>query len=276
MSALPARVGHLRRLHVCGVSLIVSPDVWMWTIPTTVTVALAAVCLWDVGGTAWRSSPFSVVAFVAVILTALGASLACGLTDPGIVPCSTLEAPDPYKDEDTWRYCRQCEIRRPPRAAHCYVCGVCVLEHDHHCGVIGGCVGMRSLRWFTLYLVCTATGCGIGCWWLWGVVAPVLQQRQGFRSHGVRDLVSHLALLAAGGGIGLAVGAFALFYLYLTAVGLTRRESKGLLPQSAARTLPYFEDQGLEGRTLWRWLGRLGRVLHPPPSLVGAGPHGAA
>ena len=31
--------------------------------------------------------------------------------------------------------CGVCGIRRPPNASHCYECGVCVVELDHHCPV---------------------------------------------------------------------------------------------------------------------------------------------
>lgn len=50
------------------------------------------------------------------------------------------------------KWCSQCQFYRPPRAAHCYQCGLCVAVHDHHCGVTGGCVGsvnVRAFLWFT-------------------------------------------------------------------------------------------------------------------------------
>lgn len=50
------------------------------------------------------------------------------------------------------KWCSQCQFYRPPRAAHCYQCGLCVSVHDHHCGVTGGCVGSMNVRaflWFT-------------------------------------------------------------------------------------------------------------------------------
>ncbi|ORC87089.1 S-acyltransferase [Trypanosoma theileri] len=53
------------------------------------------------------------------------------------------------------KWCSTCELYRPPRAAHCYLCGLCVSEHDHHCSVIGVCVGMRNLRKFMLFVLST-------------------------------------------------------------------------------------------------------------------------
>ena len=48
---------------------------------------------------------------------------------------------------------------RPRRAGHCSYCGVCVLRFDHHCGVIGACVGERNHRFFLALLLLTSTGC---------------------------------------------------------------------------------------------------------------------
>nr|CCC95477.1 unnamed protein product [Trypanosoma congolense IL3000] len=51
------------------------------------------------------------------------------------------------------RWCATCEIYRPLRAAHCYFCGLCVDEQDHHCGVIGVCIGRRNIGAFLLVVL---------------------------------------------------------------------------------------------------------------------------
>ena len=51
--------------------------------------------------------------------------------------------------------CRTCRIERPVRSGHCYTCDTCVREFDHHCGVLGSCVGERTFRFFTLYMYVT-------------------------------------------------------------------------------------------------------------------------
>lgn len=51
------------------------------------------------------------------------------------------------------KWCRECNFLRPLRAAHCYTCGLCVEELDHHCDVLGVCVGRRNIRFFALFLV---------------------------------------------------------------------------------------------------------------------------
>lgn len=43
------------------------------------------------------------------------------------------------------RYCKVCNIYRPPyRAYHCYTCGNCVTGFDHHCAWLGTCIAVRN------------------------------------------------------------------------------------------------------------------------------------
>ncbi|CCW62305.1 unnamed protein product [Phytomonas sp. EM1] len=51
------------------------------------------------------------------------------------------------------KWCSTCEMYRPVRAAHCYHCGLCCYEHDHHCGVLGICVGRRNAFVFMLFVM---------------------------------------------------------------------------------------------------------------------------
>ena len=57
------------------------------------------------------------------------------------------------------KYCKSCNIWRPPRAHHCRVCDNCVETQDHHCVWLNNCVGRRNYRYFfsfvtTLTLLC--------------------------------------------------------------------------------------------------------------------------
>ncbi|CCW68641.1 unnamed protein product [Phytomonas sp. Hart1] len=75
----------------------------------------------------------------------------------------TLKEIESNKRESKWemihgvsmerKWCSTCEMYRPVRAAHCYHCGLCCYDHDHHCGVIGICVGRRNALVFTLFLI---------------------------------------------------------------------------------------------------------------------------
>jgi len=72
------------------------------------------------------------------------------------------------RDPSAHRWCTACEIYRPPRAAHCSVCGSCCSRQDHHCLFVANCVGERNFRFFIAFLLCTVAlqllGLGVtGC-----------------------------------------------------------------------------------------------------------------
>ncbi|KZT33540.1 zf-DHHC-domain-containing protein [Sistotremastrum suecicum HHB10207 ss-3] len=51
-----------------------------------------------------------------------------------------------------YRFCYREEFVKPYRTHHCRVCAKCVLQYDHHCPWIGGCVGARNRRFFLIFL----------------------------------------------------------------------------------------------------------------------------
>jgi palmitoyltransferase ZDHHC9/14/18 len=50
------------------------------------------------------------------------------------------------------KYCRTCNIWRPPRGHHCRVCDNCIETHDHHCVWLNNCVGRRNYRFFFAFV----------------------------------------------------------------------------------------------------------------------------
>lgn len=51
------------------------------------------------------------------------------------------------------KWCRTCKIWRPPRSSHCNICGVCVRRFDHHCLLVGNCIGNDNHRFFAAFLM---------------------------------------------------------------------------------------------------------------------------
>lgn len=48
--------------------------------------------------------------------------------------------------------CGSCGMKRPTSASHCYDCGLCIDEIDHHCPWTGKCIGKKNIRVFYWFL----------------------------------------------------------------------------------------------------------------------------
>jgi hypothetical protein len=93
-------------------------------------------------------------------------------TDPGIVPssrgmeqrevemlASQVRTVDVNGFSVQLKWCRTCHIFRPPRAAHCSECNVCVERFDHHCPWMGQCIGKRNYRFFLGFVISCSALC---------------------------------------------------------------------------------------------------------------------
>ncbi|MDB5910480.1 MAG: hypothetical protein JWP34_4594 [Massilia sp.] len=50
------------------------------------------------------------------------------------------------------KYCKTCNIWRPPRAHHCRLCDNCIETQDHHCVWVNNCIGRRNYRYFFTFV----------------------------------------------------------------------------------------------------------------------------
>jgi hypothetical protein len=288
--------GKLKVVKFAGMRWYRSPDLCTWIVPTCITLALLGGTLATAGWVGLRSKFYwELIFLLATVLAALACSAACGLTDPGVLPRLQEGEVDINENDETLRLCDFCRIRRPPRTNHCHTCDACVLEHDHHCGVIGGCVGQRSLRWFTLYLVCIGVSTTHGVTWLIrSMIAmnspstavgdsstpmpfppPRVRRNRGALGFGEEagpHMAFHIMLMIFVANVALVVGCLGCYYVFLVFSDTTRREAsrgKGRLTgESAALCGHEHRAAELTGRFAWRSFGRIGRVCHPPPSLL--------
>eukprot|EP00760_Papus_ankaliazontas_P023672 PhM_4_TR2079/c0_g1_i4/m.47558/K16675/ZDHHC9_14_18; palmitoyltransferase ZDHHC9/14/18 len=123
------------------------------------------------------------------------------------------------------RYCHTCRIVRPPRASHCAECNYCVREYDHHCNVLGICVGERTWRYFVSFLLLSSLECitvAVGC-----VCAFVLDSPDHGTSFGVWLTVCRAGLTLLSTYFFIFVLFLSVRYLRLTFSGKTGRDNSG-------------------------------------------------
>ena len=94
-----------------------------------------------------------IVAAVAIFLL-IEFNLSPGLQRPQLQP--PTDAAD-AEAEEAW--CEPCGRSQSPYMVHCLKCSVCVEGHDHHCGLLGCCVGSHNRRRFSQLCVAAALAC---------------------------------------------------------------------------------------------------------------------
>lgn len=127
----------------------------------------------------WHNiSPAVPITFGYLYYICVSSFLHASASDPGILPRNLHRFPPPEEGDDPWRpgppttewtliksaerstaamevptkYCRTCQIWRPPRAHHCRLCDNCVETQDHHCVWLNNCVGRRNYRYFFTFI----------------------------------------------------------------------------------------------------------------------------
>jgi palmitoyltransferase ZDHHC9/14/18 len=122
------------------------------------------------------------------------------------------------------KYCKTCNIWRPPRAHHCRLCDNCVETQDHHCVWLNNCVGRRNYRYFFTFV----TSASLLAIYLFGASLAQILVYASKENVSVRDAIGHFrvpfamiiyAILASVYPIALMV-----YHLFLMARGETTRE----------------------------------------------------
>ncbi|PGH10590.1 hypothetical protein AJ79_05413 [Helicocarpus griseus UAMH5409] len=141
-------------------------------LPAILFFAYSAPWLWH------NASPAVPIIFAYLFYICFSSFVHASVVDPGIIPRNLHQMPasDPNEDPLTlgppsndWvmtklatsdvaamdvpvKYCRTCNIWRPPRCYHCRVCDNCVETLDHHCVWLNNCVGRRNYRYFFTFV----------------------------------------------------------------------------------------------------------------------------
>ncbi|KAI9717999.1 MAG: Eukaryotic peptide chain release factor GTP-binding subunit [Chrysothrix sp. TS-e1954] len=127
----------------------------------------------------WRHvSPAIPILFAYVFLVCASSFIHAAFSDPGIIPRNLHPMPpaNPQADpmdvgpamtewifvkssaarngayEVPTKYCKSCNLWRPPRCHHCRVCDNCIETQDHHCVWLNNCVGRRNYRYFFTFV----------------------------------------------------------------------------------------------------------------------------
>ncbi|KAF2467239.1 zf-DHHC-domain-containing protein [Lindgomyces ingoldianus] len=164
-------------------------------VPSALFFTFSAPWLW------LHLSPAIPILFGYLFCVCISSFLHASATDPGILPRNLHPFPPPNPNDDPlnlgpptteWtmvvsatspnsamevptKYCKSCNIWRPPRAHHCRVCDNCIETQDHHCVWLNNCVGRRNYRYFFVFVT---SGTILGLFLLGASLAHILVWRQ--------------------------------------------------------------------------------------------------
>ncbi|KAI9668326.1 MAG: Eukaryotic peptide chain release factor GTP-binding subunit [Trizodia sp. TS-e1964] len=140
-------------------------------VPVALFLAYSAPWYWN------NVSPAIPICFGYLFLVCISSFIHASISDSGILPRNLHPFPPVDRSEDPltlgpslteWtmvrtvttasamevptKYCKTCNIWRPPRAHHCRVCDSCIETQDHHCVWLNNCVGRRNYRYFFTFV----------------------------------------------------------------------------------------------------------------------------
>ncbi|QSZ31024.1 hypothetical protein DSL72_000585 [Monilinia vaccinii-corymbosi] len=141
-------------------------------VPSILFFVFSAPFLWH------HISPAVPILYAYIFYLCMSSFIHASVSDPGILPRNLHPMPPADENEDPLRlappqndwtmiksaqsttaamevptkYCKTCNIWRPPRGHHCRVCDNCIETQDHHCVWLNNCVGRRNYRYFFAFV----------------------------------------------------------------------------------------------------------------------------
>lgn len=157
------------------------------------------------------------------------------------------------------KYCKTCNVWRPPRCYHCRVCDNCVETLDHHCVWLNNCVGRRNYRYFFSFI---STGTLLGLLLSFGSLGHVIaygNRHDISLGAAIGDCRVPFAMFLYGLLAFPYPGALLVYHLMLVGKGETTRE------YLASRRFPKTERHRpfTQGNFLKNWIAVLGRPRPP-------------
>lgn len=155
----PHRIGN--NILICGKKnsafpfhCMVGPE-WPCMVFTYLLIAVPTFYFLKNVASTWGAGLVAVCSISGIIVICLFSATAC--SDPGIVyiPKATDKSdndPAQLSGLQNTMECGRCQLQRPRTATHCYECGVCVDQLDHHCPWTGKCIAKKNFYTFRVFL----------------------------------------------------------------------------------------------------------------------------
>lgn len=238
------------------------PNTCVWTI----ILGPVGLFFWFVGPRLWIKFPMLVVLVGIFFFWTLFALIMTGWSDPGIIPRGSradawrlvlqvrsrdakpgvrvprfeeINMRDPlpaslYLEVDgellPHRYCRTCNIYKPPRASHCSDCDNCCKEFDHHCPFVGNCVGERNYGAFCAFLICVVA-------LLVSVMASIVMTSADIKGGERVNAIFAVIICGYSGLMFFVIGGFSLFHCFLVLTGKTTKQKLKGDKEAHSRTM---------------------------------------
>lgn len=199
----------------------------------------------------WHNvSPAVPILFAYLFFICMSSFVHASVVDPGIFPRNLHQFPPNEESQDPlalgpptndWvmiklatsataamdvpvKFCKTCNIWRPPRTYHCRICDNCVETLDHHCVWLNNCVGRRNYRYFFAFV---SSGTLIGLYLIAATLGHCLAYKKKHNTtfaHALNECRVPFALFVYGILATPYPGSLLFYHLFLVGKGESTRE----------------------------------------------------